>query len=154
MNLFKPSRRISYLALLTIALAVLASVYRQSRGDSPVALALGVMAIFAGIVTISLFYVEWRGQFRSVLKGSGRYHRALRRGRVIAILGAILVIGSFAWLAAVVAFLSASPLHMLFFQIWLVIFLVGSGLLFSPTIVKWGIILGIVHPHEDDESPK
>ncbi len=141
---FTPSRRVSYIALLAVVIAPIAIVYRRFEGNDSIALAVGLLAIVLGIVTIALFYAEYRQQYQKILQGSVRHGRLARRGRIIAAAGVVVVLGSFAWLAAVIAILGASPHHLMFFQIWLILFLIGCVLLFYPVVIKWAIAFGLI----------
>ena len=145
---FRPRPRAGYTALIAAVVTALAVFCRRVNGDDGIALALGLSAILIGTVAYIMLRVEMRRSQRDLLLGSPRHERLSNRGRRVAWIGAATVLGSFMWLGAMIVFFGASPKHMLFFRVWLVIFSIGFVLLWFPIIRKLMIMLGLNSPDD------
>jgi len=144
----RPSRFVAYLALSSIVSAAVTIAYRAFIGNDAVALVLGALAIVLGILALVLRAREKRragfADFPSIERVEVKSLLAQ-----IARWGAVLVIGSFAWLLFAVTVLGATNANMTFFYIWLAGFIIGSAMVFLPPAVR---ILGrirMLFPNDD-----
>jgi predicted membrane channel-forming protein YqfA (hemolysin III family) len=143
MNVPTPSRLTWYVALACIVTAAVAVVYRKLEGDDLVASVIGGLAVFLGLVFLVLRSAERRRHYNAAVSRSSEIGNWNRWARRAAGVGAILAVGSFAWLLFAIEFLNPQ-LHALFFDIWMVFFLIGAVLLFSPAYVRLASVLNII----------
>lgn len=146
---FKPSRHIPYMALASVVIAILTVIYRKLYGNNTLALVLGLFSIVIGVAAFLAFQFERQRYYGSTVARSQAHTKLVDRGRKIGWLGGCIVVGSFMLLGVMIKFSGAANEHMLFFEVWLVVFLIGFALLWAPVVMKWGILLGIIPPSDD-----
>jgi peptidoglycan/LPS O-acetylase OafA/YrhL len=150
MNVAPASRLTICIAIAFVATLAVAIVYRKLEGDNLVALVLGISAISFGVAFVVLRMVERRRHYRSAVTRSAEIGIWDNRARKTARLGAVVAVGSFAWLFFAIKFLNAES-HLLFFYIWLVVFLIGAVMLFAPSLLRIAVELNIVDRRRDGE---
>jgi len=105
-------------------------------GNDAVADGLGVGALLLAIVAIG---TAWRQKVLPYTPASSLFsdgEHVSPRVRLIGRLGAGIALLSFVWLAAIVCLFGASEQRMPYFYAWVGLFLLGTVLLFVPSVVR------------------